>query len=182
MKIAEFEDLAERSDSRLELLDGQVVGRADNSPLHALVVDCLRRRLDRVVPAGWFVREQKPLRLSDQDELAPDLAVVRGDPRDYATRHPGPGDVAIVVEASESSLERDQGRKRVIYGRARIPVYWVVNLVDRQVEVYVQPSLAGYRVETGFAFGRDVPVVIEGAQVARVAWGLCLHGASPGVA
>jgi Uma2 family endonuclease len=127
----EFERIEEFLDGRrVELLDGHIVARGDVEPPHAVATDQLRRQLDRLVPQGRFVREEKPVRIPDYDEPVPDVAVAKGTPRGYANRHPGPADIALLVEVSESSLDRDQGRKQLIYGRAGIPVYWIVNLVD----------------------------------------------------
>jgi Uma2 family endonuclease len=170
MTIDEFERIADSLDNdHVELLDGYIVGRDDLKPPHALATDQLRRQLDRLVPEGWFVREEKPVRIPDYDEPVPDVAVAKGTPRDYVNHHPGPADIALLVEVSKSTLDRDQGRKQLIYGCAGIPVYWIVNLVDRRVEVYTVPSAAGYASRADFGAGQDVPVVIGGAQAGQIA-------------
>ena len=78
-------------------------------------------------------------------------------------------DVGLVVEIAESSLVTDRTEMNKVYARAGIPVYWIINLVDRQVEVYTQPSNDGYRSREDFAWDQDVPVVIEGREVGRIA-------------
>jgi Uma2 family endonuclease len=169
MTVDEFERIADSlDDDHVELLDGYIVGRDDMKPPHVLVTERLRRRLDRIVPGGWFVREEKPVRIPDYDEPRPDISIVKGDPEAYATRHPEPADVGLLIEVSQSSLDRDQGRKQVIYGGAGIHVYWVVNLVDRRIEVYTDPNAAGYASRVDLVAGQDVPVVIGGAQVGRI--------------
>ena len=98
----------------------------------------------------------------------PDLAIVRGNYQDYATRHPGPQDVALIVEIASSSLYDDQGMAGV-YGRAGIPFYWIINLKDRQVEVYSRPGKNGYRSHKTFASGERVPVTIVGRKLPPIA-------------
>ena len=83
--------------------------------------------------------------------------------------HRMPADVALLVEVSESTLDRDQGEKLLAYATGNIPVYWIVNLVDDQVEVYTGPGPAGYRSRQDFKPGQTVPVVIDGHEVGRIA-------------
>src|SRR5262249_41507271 len=131
---------------RLELIDGWVVQQMAKGPGHEYTVgraeDLLRSRL----PPRWHVRNQAPITLSNS-EPAPDLVVVRGDRADYRTRHPSPSDVAMVIEVSDSSLAVDR-MKGVAYGSDGIAEYWIVNLVDRCVEVYTSPDPAS---ATGYA-------------------------------
>jgi Uma2 family endonuclease len=77
--------------------------------------------------------------------------------------------VALLIESSETSLARDQGPKLSNYAKAGIPVYWISNLVDNQVEVYSQPGPDGYQAHVVFKPGQDVPVVIDGVEVGRIA-------------
>ena len=98
----------------------------------------------------------------------PDRCVVRGVIRDYSQRPPGPGDVGLVVEVADSSLGEDR-KLAQIYGGSGIPVYWIVNLVDRQVEVYTLPYGAGYHSRQDITPGHDVPVVLDGVEIGRIA-------------
>ncbi len=99
----------------------------------------------------------------------PDISVVRGQSRDYVEQ-PRPEDVPLVVEvADKGRLAIDRGDKRVSYAGGRIPVYWIVNLVDRQVEVYTDPGPDGYRSRVDFKPGERIPVVLDGEQVGEVA-------------
>ena len=110
------------------------------------------------------------MRIPDYDEPEPDVAIVRGSDADYRHRVPTPADVALLVEVSDSTLDQDRGKKLEAYARAGIPVYWIVNLVDRQVEVYTRPVKAGrYRSRKDYKPGQQVPVVIAGQQLAPIA-------------
>ena len=100
------------------------------------------------------------------------MVVVRGTNDDYRDRHPGPT-VVLVVEVSDSTLRRDQGFKKAIYAKAGIAVYWIVNLIDRRIEIYSEPSGAGeaadYRVRADVAETENVPLVIDGLEITRIA-------------
>jgi Uma2 family endonuclease len=170
MDIDEFERIADfLKAERVELIDGFIVERGDMDPPHVLSSEKLRRKFDRLLPNGWFVREDKPVQVHRTYEPLPDFAVVQGDPDTYADRHPGPADVAIVIEISDSTLTKDRGEKRVNFAKGGIRVYWIVNLIDRQVEVYTVPSSDGYSSCEIFKPGESVPVVIDGVEVGRIA-------------
>ena len=96
--------------------------------------DALRSAL----PAGWIVRGQDPLALDDESAPEPDIAVVRGSLADY--RHAHPARPALIIEVAESSLRFDRIEKGSLYARAGIVDYWIVNLVDRVLEVYRDPG------------------------------------------
>jgi Uma2 family endonuclease len=73
--------------------------------------------------------------LTQDSAPEPDIAIVRGVPRDYMNRHQAAGDVALIIEVADSSLDRDRLKAR-IYARAGVPVFWIVNLIENQIEVY----------------------------------------------
>ena len=124
---------------RIELLEGGVLHISPKGPRHVFVVQELSARLAPLLPADWHFRAQDPLTLADS-EPEPDLAIVRGSRRDYAARHPSAGEVGLVIEVAESSLELDRGVKQRIYAAAGVPVYWLVSLQARNVEVFSQPQ------------------------------------------
>lgn len=167
LNVDEFERIADSLEvERVELIDGLIIPRGDVDPPHAVVVSRLRRRLDRLVPDGWFTIQDMPVRVHRTYEPFPDVAIVGGDPDTaYLDRHPGPADVALAVEVSDSTLAKDRGEKRVNYARGGIGVYWIVNLIDRQVEVYTKPTPDGYEARTDYKDGESVPVVITGVEV-----------------
>ena len=94
---------------------------------------------------------------------------MRGTIRDYEDRQPGPDDILLLVEVADSSLADDRQLATWVYGPAGIPVYWIVNLVHRQVEVYTDPGPDGYRSRVVFADGQSVPVVIDGHPLGQIA-------------
>jgi Uma2 family endonuclease len=124
---------------RLELLEGFMVEKMTVNPPHTYVTETLREALGKLVSESFFVNAQQPITMDDS-EPEPDVVVISGNRRDYRAHHPGPEDVALVIEVSDSTLYQDQTWKKRIYARAGIPVYWIVNLNERHIEVYSQPS------------------------------------------
>ena len=133
-----------------ELLDGQIVrkiraARGDNLMTvgieHALIVKRLAKLTNAFEPFGCHLISQQPITLPPRDEPEPDAAVIRGTVEDYSERHPGLADILCVIEVADSSLSRDRGYKLHLYANAGIPMYVIVNLVDRVVEVYRQPVM-----------------------------------------
>jgi Uma2 family endonuclease len=158
-------------DDPVELLEGWLVAKMTKSPRHRLSTRATRLSLERLVPSGWYVEAQEPITTTDS-EPEPDVAVIRGDPHEYADRHPGPGEVALIVEVADTSLPRDRTSKKRLYARAGIPIYWIVNLVEQQVEVYTNPTgddeEPDYRQRQDFTAEDEVPLVVEGREVARI--------------
>jgi Uma2 family endonuclease len=156
-------------DEPVELLSGVLTYKMPKNPKHSTSATRCRRALEGHIPAGWHVRQEQPLRIPNYDEPEPDGALARGDDKAFANRHPGPADVVLVVEVAESSLARDRGEKGDIYGRAAIPYYWIVNLVDGLLEVYTDPNPAGgYRSRRDFRPGDRVPVVLGGTEIGQL--------------
>jgi Uma2 family endonuclease len=115
------------------------------------------------------VRAAKPIRIPSQaSKPEPDRCVARGSIRDYLQRSPEPTDITLVVEISDSSLSEDR-KQAAIYAAGGIPVYWIVNLVDRQVEVYSDPSPSGYRSRQDYRAGESIPISIGGNQLSPLA-------------
>ncbi|MEO6808348.1 MAG: Uma2 family endonuclease, partial [Isosphaeraceae bacterium] len=126
-------------DDRVELLEGVLVAKMGRKLPHVFTTRRIMAVLVRALPPGWLVTKEDPIRTRDSVP-EPDCVVLRGTDEDYRDRWPGPADMALVVEVAESSLSRDRTHKRRIYARAAIPVFWLVNLIDRRIEVYSDPS------------------------------------------
>jgi Uma2 family endonuclease len=126
------------ADDRVELLDGWLVDKMTKKPPHRIATRRALEVLLGVVPAGWYVDSHEPIVTADS-EPEPDLAVLRGKIGDYSASNPPACAVVLVVEVADDSLARDRATKGSIYARARIPAYWIVNVVDRWIEVYTAP-------------------------------------------
>jgi Uma2 family endonuclease len=156
---------------RVELLEGYLVEKMPHDPVHDGTIQLVGAALSPHLPAGWCLRVQSAITLGTS-EPEPDVAVVRGGTRSYLRSHPQPADFGIVIEVSNTTLDSDRDDKSVVYARAGLPVYWIVNLIDRQVEVYEQPSGATadptYAATTVYKPGDAVPVVLDGATVGTI--------------
>jgi Uma2 family endonuclease len=122
----------------IELLGGQLVVAEPQGAYHAAAISTVDYALRLVLPPGWTVRLQAPVSLDEESEPEPDLVVVPGRPADYRAAHPA--HPALAIEVAESSLAFDRELKGSLYARAGIEDYWVVNLVDRVLEVYRDPG------------------------------------------
>jgi Uma2 family endonuclease len=174
MTVDQYErmaDLGVLDDPRVELIDGLLVRKMTKKPPHVWSSDSARTALALLLLQGWYLREEKPVRIPEFDEPEPDLAVVRGTRDDYRSRHPGPAEIGLIVEIAESSLPRDRGEKLAAYGRGGVPEYWIINLIDRVVERYSQPRVgqSGYGLREIFQPGESVPVVLDGREVGQIA-------------
>jgi Uma2 family endonuclease len=131
-----------RKDEHLELLDGTLVNKSAMGPLQATATTILADRLRAAYAGRARVREEKPLAASVYSLPEPDIAVVRDG--SYGAHHPGGADAILVVELAWPSQAEDRS-KAAIYAAAQVPVYWLVDLVNRKVEVRTQPEPVGYR-------------------------------------
>jgi Uma2 family endonuclease len=154
---------------RVELIDGEMVDKMGKSAEHGYATKKTIRAVDGRLPSGWTWRSEQPVRIPPLDEPEPDVTVVRGTDEDYEHKLPTPADVALLVEVSDSTLSQDRGKKRSTYAKGRIPVYWIVNLVNRQVEVYSRPGKTGYRSHKTYASGEQVPLTIGGQELPPIA-------------
>jgi Uma2 family endonuclease len=162
-----------KKEDRLELIEGSLVEKMTRGPNHSTGSEDCGRAIHAVLPAGWHVRIEKPIRVTDRDsEPEPDVSVARVKTADYRRRHPDPTEVGLVVEVGDSSVEDDRAMA-MTYGGGSIPVYWLVNLRDGQLEVYTEPSgqppPVGYRRCVVFHPGQDAAVYLDGREVARIA-------------
>jgi Uma2 family endonuclease len=156
-------------DDPVELLDGYLVQTMPKNPLHSYLTEALREVLAPMLPEGFFAQSQEPVTLPTS-EPEPDVTAVRGKRIQFIKRHPAANDIALLVEVSDKSLRRDRDSKKRIYARAGINPYRIVNLVDRQIEVYSQPSVdsGDYVERTVYAATDAVPVVIDGVTVGTI--------------
>ncbi len=170
--VDEYERLADAGvleDRRVELINGWLVRKMTTKPPHVVAVDAALESIAGLLPNGWWLREEKPIRIPDFDEPEPDFSVVRGSRQDYRTRHPGPGEIDFLIEVSDCSLSWDRGEKLSAYARAGVPTYWILNLVDRHLEIYSDPKPTGYLDCQITGPAGQARVVIDHAEVGVIA-------------
>lgn len=179
LSIEQYEAMGEArildEDDRVELVDGLLVSKMTKYGPHVVATGLTWNAIAAIIPKGWHVSKEDPIRIPNRaGEPEPDISIVKGDIRDYLERHPEPAEVALVVEVSESSLEIDRGAKLRMYAGGGIPIYWIVNVVDRQLEVYTEPSgpdaePAGYRRTVVLKPGESVTFAIAGVEIGPIA-------------
>lgn len=135
---------------RVELIEGQVIDMAAMKSPHAVAVDLVDIALKQTFDQGYYIRQQKPFVISDISEPEPDVAVVPGSIRDYVAAHPT--SAALIVEVADTSLRYDRQVKGSLYAKTGIADYWILNLGDRQLEVYRDPQV-DKTAEYGFSYG-----------------------------
>lgn len=180
MTVDEFERFTENLDEPFELIEGLMVAKVTKKPPHVTCTEKVRDELLALFSRPkWRVSTESPLRIPEYNEPEPDVMLIRGSIKKYEDRTPGPTDLALVVEVSHYSRAKD--RKRiVIYGKtARIPVYWIVNIDDQQVEVYTLKRAGGYRKARIYKRGESVPVDVDGVRVGLIAVNDMLPSAEP---
>jgi Uma2 family endonuclease len=155
-------------DDRVELLEGVLVRKMTIHPPHTGTVRRCRTILEALTPVGWRYRSEQPIVLPDS-KPEPDGVIARGTPADDDLFHPPAADVVLVIEVADATLTNDRVVKLRTYARAGIPVNWIINLIDRQVEVHTDPDP---RAEPHPAYRRrevyatDASVLIPVANVA----------------
>ena len=155
---------------QVELIEGRLVPKMGGKRPHIQAGKRSFRALSRIMTPGWHLAKEDPIVASDLSKPEPDLSVVRGDVDDYKHRDVTASDLALVVEIAEWSLTDDRTVLSRVYAASGIPTYWIINLIDGQVEVYSDPdqNSGGYNTHAEYKPGDDVPVIIESLEIARI--------------
>lgn len=151
---------------KVELLEGWVYQKMPHHPPAAGTISVMNGVLTRRLLPGWIIRIQLPITTTDS-EPEPDLIVTSGVERDYLTRHPDRNDIAIVIEVADSTVPKDRTVKTRVYALAKLPIYWLVNIPEMQIEVYTNPrggKNPGYRERVDFKPDDVIPFVVGGEE------------------
>jgi Uma2 family endonuclease len=151
-----------RDGDKVELLNGLLVRKMSFGSAHVLATNKLVKWFIRIMPDSVEVRGQSPIDVGTS-EPEPDVALAVA-PEIRGSEHPTAGQVFLVVEIAESSLKTDRGEKLAIYARAGLPEYWIVNIAEKQVEVYTEPDrgISTYATTTIYQTTDAVPVIVNG--------------------
>lgn len=122
---------------RVQLIEGEIVEMSPQKHPHAAGIELMKRALETAFTGSWWIRDQLPLKLANNSDPEPDLAVVPGSPRDYSDH---PTTANLVVEIADTTLAFDKGRKLRLYAAASLPEYWILDLSSRRLLVYRQPQ------------------------------------------
>ena len=133
-------------DDRLELLNGEIVCMSPVGDPHIGCVNWLNTMLNRKLAGQAIISVQNPIDVDTMSEPEPDIAICKLRDDFYRTKKAQSTDILLIIEVADSSLAKDREVKLPLYARAGIPVYWIVNLADKQIEVYHTPDEGIYKV------------------------------------
>jgi len=131
---------------RVELIHGDIIEMSPIGSQHSSVVNRISNILKEYLGKKAIVSTQNPVHISDLSEPQPHIALVKPAEDYYAQRHPGPEDILLIVEVADTSLEYDRQVKLPLYASAHIPEFWLVNLNDKEIEVYHTPMDTSYKL------------------------------------
>ncbi len=147
--VAEYERMGKAGilseDDRVELIEGEIITKSPIGSRHAACVNRLNNLLAGAISQSAIVSVQNPFRLTDYSEPEPDIALLRPRADFYASNHPTPADVLLIVEVAETSLEYDSGVKIPLYAQVIIPEVWLADLEHQVIMQYTRPSAGTYQ-------------------------------------
>ena len=148
--VAEYHRISELgildADGRTELIDGQILLMTAKGTPHTTALRLLASLFDDLFnnDRSIYIITQDPIQLNDLSEPEPDLVIVKGTVLDYTEHHPYPKDIHLVVEIADSTLKQDCQVKDKLYAKAGIAEYWVVDIKNRQINIFRNPTPTGY--------------------------------------
>ncbi len=161
-----FGDMGVFEGRRAMLIDGVILEEGPMNPPHAITLELVEEALRAAFGPGWRIRGQSPLVLGQDLDPEPDFAVMAGTPRG-SSGHPTTAD--LVVEAADSSLDFDTNEKRLLYARAGIREYWVVDINGRRLLVYRDPQAGDYATQQALGPTDTILPLAAPAAAVRVA-------------
>jgi Uma2 family endonuclease len=163
-QFIKLDELGFFDDRHVELIEG-IIYEMTSNPGHSISTELTLPVLQIVFRVGWRIRVAQPLDTGRRTMIEPDFAVLAGNPREAGLTHPTTA--ALVVEISDATLRKDRTLKAHVYAQAKIADYWIVNLVDRQLEVHRNPGADPSR-RGRFRYA-DVTIVAESGRIAPLA-------------
>lgn len=160
-RIVETGILSER---RVELLAGKIIEMPPEGPLHRKMTDSIAEYLRKKLQDRAKIYESHPITLFDSEPES-DIAVVKLPVSLYDYRHPSAAEIYLLIEISDSTLEKDLEEKRIVYAKAGILEYWIVDLKARQLITFRQPSGDNYQIKQTYSQGSLFPVAFPDVEL-----------------
>jgi len=149
LTVEEYQKMGEAGiltpEDRVELINGEILEMSPIKSKHTSTVKRITALLYSLVSQELIISVQDPIAIDQYSEPEPDIALLKPSDDFYASGHPRPDDVILVLEVSDATLLKDQTLKLGLYASAGIPNYWIVNLIDNRVEVYSNPHDGIYK-------------------------------------
>ncbi|MFN6480329.1 Uma2 family endonuclease [Nostoc sp. DedQUE07] len=145
-------------DDRVELIRGEIIEMSPIGTKHAACVNRLINLLVQLLGKRVIVAAQNPVALNDNSQPQPDVALLKLRDDFYATAHPQPQDIFLLIEVADSTIEYDREEKIPLYTQANIIEVWLVDINEEIMEVYQQPTAAGYQLMQKFASSQTLSI------------------------
>ena len=176
LTVRQFEKMIDagvfRDEDHVELLGGLLVDKMVKKDPHNFAIDMLGAIFNDELPDDWIARQEKSVVLGRFWRPEPDIAIVRGPRERYRSKGPRRADLGMLVEVADSSYAKDRGTKWRKYAASGVSVYWIVNLPQRQIEVYSAPAgrgkSAGYRDIKIYGRMTKFRLILEGRELGRI--------------
>jgi Uma2 family endonuclease len=130
--------------ARMELIEGEIIDMAPIGPSHGGRVKRLNHLFSRQLGDSAIIGVQDPIQIRDDSEPEPDLAILRPEPNFYTERHPKPDDILLLIEVSDTTINYDRDKKVPLYANNGIVEFWLVDLGEETIEIYLEPHPQGY--------------------------------------
>lgn len=158
--VEEYHRMAEtgilKEDDRLELLKGELVKMSPIGTRHAACVNRLLKLFSQRVGDMAIVAVQNPIRLNDNSEPQPDLTILQPRADFYATAHPQPGEILLLIEVADTTADFDRAVKIPLYAQNQITEVWLVDITAQTLELFREPTPTGYKYQQQLTLGDKV--------------------------
>lgn len=144
---------------RIELLNGVIIEKMPKGTKHSAVTDRAARVFYRYFGENVFIRNQNPIWLDEFSEPEPNIVVAAPKEDEYENSHPTPGDIFLILEVSDSTLDYDRNTKGAAYSRAGIVEYMVLNIREKTLEDYREPGADGFQSKQTYRAGQNFNLV-----------------------
>ncbi|HIK12370.1 MAG TPA: Uma2 family endonuclease [Oscillatoriaceae cyanobacterium M33_DOE_052] len=162
--VEEYHLMAEtgilKEDDRLELIRGELVKMSPIGTRHAACVKRLNQILSQKLGKLVIIGIQDPIRLNDNSEPQPDLALLQPRADFYATAHPQPGDILLLIEVADTTADFDREVKIPLYAQNQITEVWLVDITAQTLAVFREPTPTGYRYQQQLTMGDKVAMAV----------------------
>ncbi|MBF2057709.1 MAG: Uma2 family endonuclease [Cyanobacterium sp. T60_A2020_053] len=130
----------------VELLEGELIEMPPESPLHTHVTVTGSNYLRERLKGAGVIREAHPITLTNS-EPEPDIAIVKPHSHEYKYQHPSSEDIFLLIEISNKTLNYDLNDKRKVYAKEGIKEYWVVDIKNQQINIFLNPENEDYQTQ-----------------------------------
>lgn len=150
---------------RVELLNEEIVEMSPIGTRHAACVKRLNQLFSQLLGERALIGVQDPIRLNNYSEPQPDLTLLQPRLDFYATAHPQPENVLLIVEVADTSADYDRQVKIPLYAESGIIEVWLVDLVGQYLKVYRQPSANGYRQVQQLQYNQKIFIQVPNLEI-----------------